>query len=176
MQIDAVKYMHMALPPDLSAAEIASIRACIPQQVLADVPTDHRKRRPTALRRVVARVVALLMALLIFAVPLLTSLTNTLLKYERDHHVTERVFVSAQGALGRLFQYRVCLQATTLHFLSSPAGRGILTSGGYLVDGIAGGVLDGCCGYREAPVDAQSISSSDPKMMVGLPVQVGRGP
>ena len=176
MQIDAVRYMNMALPHDLSPTEAATIRASIPQEILSNQPSDYQHYRPTALRKVVARIVALLIALFVFVVPLSMSLASTVLGYERDHRIAERVFASARKTFEGLFRYRTCLQAIIAHLLTSPMGRSVITFGSYLVDGVSGGVLDGCCGYREAPADARGVSLTGPKIMVGFPLQVGRGP
>lgn len=173
MQIDAVRYMHMALPSDLSLGEAALIRATIPRQVLSDQSPSHHDLKPTALRRSVAQVVASLMALFVFLLPLLTSLANILLRYERELHLTERILVCVQGTVRGLGQHGAHLQSSLVGFLNSSRGRRLMASGVYLVEGIAGGVMDGC-GYQDTPTGARGFSWTDPQTVGGFPVQSGR--
>ena len=166
MQIDAVRYMHMSLPSDLTPMEASAIRSSLPREVLSDRIPAYNRAKPTVLRRVVAQTVALLLALVIFFVPLLTSILNATLKYEREHRMTERLLVRAQHSVSNLGAYRAQVQSTLLHFLDSPAGRRVIKSGSYVVEGVAGGVVDGYCGYQ----DARVVSRRTPSMGTDLTV------
>ena len=175
MQIDAVRYMHMALPADLTAAETATIRGSVPHQVLSDQPNIQSDLKPTALRRAVAQAVALVMAALVFLLPIMTLCINAALSYERDHHITGRVLARAQATVSGFGQYGFRLQSTLLHFLHSPRGERLVASGAYLVEGIAGGVMDGC-GYQNASRGTEGISWTGPQTETRLPVRGARGP
>ena len=159
MQIDAVRYMHMSLPSDLTPIEASAIRASLPPEILSDHIPAYNRAKPTVLRRVVAQTVALLLALVIFFVPLLTSTLNATLKYEREHRMTERLLVRAQHSVSNLGAYRAQVQLALLHFLDSPAGRRVIKSGSYVVEGIAGGIADGYCGYQDARAVSRRPSS-----------------
>ena len=170
MQIDAVRYINMALPSDLSSAESALVRAAVPYQVLSGQSTIQNDLKPTVLRSTVAQVVALLVAWLAFLLPLLTLLMNMLQQYERDHHITERLMLCAQAIVRGLGQYGFRLRSTLVHFLGSTRGQKFMASSAYLVEGIAGGVLDGC-GYRDTPIlRPEGGSWTGPRTAVGVPL------
>ena len=169
LQIDAVRYMNMSLPGDLKPTEIAAIRASLPEDIVSD-PLLRRKNRPTMLRRTVAQAVALFMALVIFFIPLLSSVLNRAMKYERQHRMTERVFVRTQTTVRGLADYRVQAQFTLIRILDSPIGRGVVNSGAYIVEGIAGGLVDGYSGYAGAKeFEGRGPPPTSPNLTLGAP-------
>jgi hypothetical protein len=151
-QIDAVRYMHMALPPDLTPAEVTSLRTSLPESVLGQSNGEFSRRNPpTFLRKMVAQVVSWFMAVAFIFLPLFAALLNSLLKYERDHQVTQRLLASVQNTAQNLGERGINAQMSVIRALDSPTGRRLVGTGFYLAEGIGGGLIDG---YRNANGDA----------------------
>jgi hypothetical protein len=149
MQIDAVKYMHMALPQDLTAAEIASLRETMPQDVLYQSAHSENTAGPNNLRKAVAQIVAWAMAITFFVSPLLLTLLNGLLKYERDHHLAERILANGINTVNGMGEYGAQLQTSLVRLRDGPMGRALVGTTVYVAEGIGGGLVDG---YRDARV------------------------
>ena len=142
MHIDALKYMHRALPNDLTPGETDTIVESLPKSVREEL----RYRQHTvlgngafennALRKAVSNCVCSLMAVLLFVLPFLMASFNKLLKYEREHRLSEKVLsngITTMNAFGE----------RGLDLKDSRIGSVVLGTSLWIMDGIVGGVNDG---------------------------------
>lgn len=141
-QLDAARYMQMALPADLEPAEAATIAATLPREVLAILRYGERPQA-NALRKIVANMVTWAIALGFFIIPLLVTFLNTALRFEREHQVMERLIMNAQAGAIWLGACGPLLGNALTRFLETPIGRRLVGLILYVIEGIFGGVLDG---------------------------------
>lgn len=86
----------MALPPDLTTAELEALRENMPQRLL-DGQAEPEAPAPTSIRRLTAWWTASLLGWFFFLIPLLTAVTSSAFRFERQHQVTERGWAFLQG-------------------------------------------------------------------------------
>ncbi|OQV07960.1 hypothetical protein CLAIMM_12312 [Cladophialophora immunda] len=146
MHIDALRYMHMALPSDLTPLEIQSLRASMAPQLFSQAEnfTEYRaQRQPNILRQGVAHAVCWLVAGLLLILPIIMTLLNRLLQFERDHQVTERVLANGIDLTSALGERGVELHEAIVRFKDGRVGGACVDLGSWFVEGIVGGVNDG---------------------------------
>lgn len=96
LHIDAIRYLIMALPPDLTIAELEALRENMPQRLL-DGQAEPAAPSSTNIRRLTAWWTASLLGWFFFLIPLLTAVTSSALRFERQHQVRERGWAFLQG-------------------------------------------------------------------------------
>lgn len=144
MHIDALKYMHAALPNHLTPAETDTIVGSLPRGVRDELRyRDHTipgngstEKSKNVLRRAVSDSVCSLMAVLIFLLPFLMALFNRVLKYEREHRISEKVLGNGVATINAFGERGLDLK-------DSRIGSAVLGTSIWVVDGIVGGVNDG---------------------------------
>ncbi|RVX70850.1 hypothetical protein B0A52_06006 [Exophiala mesophila] len=149
MHIDAVRYMHMALPSDLTPLEINSLRASMPVELLAfpESPSPRIERPPTILRRSVAQLVCWALAIVLFVVPVVMAFLNRALQIalnvERRHQVTERLLSNSLDIVSAFGEQGSRLQQPMARFKDGPLGNAFLKIVNWFMEGVLGGVNDG---------------------------------
>ncbi|EXJ67903.1 uncharacterized protein A1O5_09250 [Cladophialophora psammophila CBS 110553] len=146
MHIDALRYMHMALPSDLTTLEIQNLRASMSPQLISqaeNLPEYRAERQPNILRQGVAHAVCWLVAGLLLILPIVMTLLNRLLQFERDHQVTERVLANGIDLTSALGERGVELHQAIVRFKDGRVGGACVDLGSWFVEGIVGGVNDG---------------------------------
>ncbi|KIX99934.1 uncharacterized protein Z520_04572 [Fonsecaea multimorphosa CBS 102226] len=146
MHIDALRYMHMALPSDLTPLEIQTLRASMSTQLISQAENliEYRARRqPNILRQGVAQAVCWLVAGLLLVLPIIMTLLNRLLQFERDHQVTERVLANGIDLTSALGDRGAELHQAIVRFKDGRVGGACVELGSWFVEGIVGGVNDG---------------------------------
>lgn len=96
LHIDAIKYLVMALPPDLTTPEVERLRESMPQ-LLLDGEAESAPSSPTAIRRLTAWWTASTLSWVFFLLPLLMAMVTSVLQFGRQHQVTERGLAFLQG-------------------------------------------------------------------------------
>lgn len=153
MHIDALRYMHMALPSDLTPVEIDSLRASMSPQLIFS-STDikefqftqqqrQQQRQRNILRQGVAQFVCWLFAGILLILPIVMAFLNRLLQFEREHQVTERVMTNGLDFTSALGERGLELQKAFLRFKDGRVGGACVDAGSWFVEGIFGGVNDG---------------------------------
>jgi hypothetical protein len=142
MHIDALKYMHAALPNDLTPTETDAIVGSLPRGVRDElncrqhmVP-GNRNLENSILRKAVSDSVCSLMAVLIFLLPFLVASFNKLLRYEREHHLSEKVLTNGVATMNAFGERGLDLKDSRL-------GSAVLGMVVWVMDGVVGGVNDG---------------------------------
>ncbi|ETN44106.1 uncharacterized protein HMPREF1541_10656 [Cyphellophora europaea CBS 101466] len=97
MHIDAISYLHMALPQDLTPAEIERLRQNMPDTLLHGNTGVTKSQPSSALRRFTAWTVTWMLSWFLFAVPVMMMLLSALLRFERQNQLTERGLAFAEG-------------------------------------------------------------------------------
>ncbi|KIW65975.1 hypothetical protein PV04_08188 [Phialophora macrospora] len=146
MHIDALRYMHMALPSDLTPLEIQSLRASMSPQVIAqtaELGELHGPRQPNILRQSIAQAVCWLVAGLLLVLPMIMTLINRLLQFERQHQVTERVISNGFQVTSALGERGIELHQAIVRFKGGRVGGACFDLGSWILEGIVGGVNDG---------------------------------
>jgi hypothetical protein len=146
MHIDALRYMHMALPETLTPFEIESLRSSMSPQLLSqpsETAPAARHQHPSLLRQGVARVVCWLIAGLLLLLPIIMAFLNRIMQYERQHQVTEKFLANGLDLTSALGERSVELQKALTRFKDGRLGGACADAGSWLVEGILGGVNDG---------------------------------
>ena len=146
MHIDALRYMHMALPTDLTPLEVESLRASMSPQLffqLSEIRELPIRRPPNILRQGVAQAVCWLFAGIILIIPVLMTLLNRVLQYERQHQVTERLLTNGIDLTSSLGERGLELQKALIRFKDGRVGGACVDAGSWFVEGIVGGLNDG---------------------------------
>ena len=145
MHIDALRYMHIALPTDLTPVEIQSLQASMSTQLntqavgaLQNVP-----RQPNMLRHTVAQVMCWIITGLLVILPILMTLLNRLLQFERQHQLTERVIANSLVLTSTLGNRGAELHSALVRFKGGRTGGACAEVGMWLIEGLIGGVNDG---------------------------------
>nr|KAK5438874.1 hypothetical protein LTR18_008309 [Exophiala xenobiotica] len=146
MHIDALRYMHMALPETLTTFEIESLRSSMSPQLLSqpsETAPAARHQHPSLLRQGVARVVCWLIAGVLLLLPIIMAFLNRIMQYERQHQVTEKFLANGLDLTSALGERSVELQKALTRFKDGRLGGACADAGSWLVEGILGGVTDG---------------------------------
>ncbi|KIV78712.1 hypothetical protein PV11_06332 [Exophiala sideris] len=146
MHIDALRYMHMALPPTLTPLEVESLRASMSPQLIYQPPPvqeTQAERPPSILRQGVARAVCWVIAGIFLILPILMAFLNRILQYERQHQVTERVLINGLDFTSALGERGLEVQKALTRFKDGRVGSACSGAGSWFVEGIIGGVNDG---------------------------------
>ncbi|KAJ9610318.1 hypothetical protein H2200_005095 [Cladophialophora chaetospira] len=145
MHIDALRYMHMALPPDLTPLEIQTLRASMPQQLLCQSKSADQapNSQPNLLRQSIAQAVCWFIAGLLVIVPVIMTLLHRLVEFERQHQITERVLANGIQVTSSLGERGAELHQALVRFKAGRVGGACVDMGSWFVDGIVGGVTDG---------------------------------
>ncbi|EXJ57353.1 hypothetical protein A1O7_07700 [Cladophialophora yegresii CBS 114405] len=146
MHVDALRYMHMALPQDLTPLEIQSLRASMAPQLISQAAEPgglHFPRHPNILRQSIAQAVCWLIAGLLLVLPVIMTLLNRLLQFERQHQVTERVISNGVQVTSALGERGIELHQAIIRFKDGRVGGACFELGSWFVEGVVGGVNDG---------------------------------
>jgi hypothetical protein len=148
MHIDAMRYMHMALPQDLTPLEIECLRASMSPALFRTTSQGHTqelppRRSPSVLRKAVAQMVCWFFAIFLFIIPFFMNLLNRLLQFERQHQMTEKILSGSFDLGSCLGEPGSQLQRSFLRFKDSPLGESCVSAGVWVAEGFIGGVNDG---------------------------------
>ena len=140
LYIDALSYLLRGLPPDLSQQEVYSLRRALPAQIdkasIENTPLRD-KASPSLLHRGLASSVILLCLLVRLLSPYIKYIVATAYRYERTHHITEKIFTSSISTADSLGKKGIELASSAL-------GHEVVMEGlAYCVDGIRGGLVEG---------------------------------
>jgi hypothetical protein len=150
--VDAAKYSMLALPKDLSDAELVSLWNTMPDQPRCR--TDHDIRERSRLRRFIALMTKVVLSCMLLLLPVLAMAGDGAVRLERRFELTQgltNVIVSLLSRLENLNPWAV-LQATK----QSHTLGWTIDVGHWMVNGVVGGALDG---WHDA-VDRRSASAS----------------
>lgn len=148
MHIDAMRYMHMALPQDLTPLEVECLRASMSPALFrsmsqGQLQESSPRRSPSVLRRAVAQMVCWVFAIFLFVMPLFMNLLNRVLQFERQHQMTEKILSGSFDLGSCLGEPGSQLQRSFLRFKDSPLGESCVNAGAWVAEGLIGGVNDG---------------------------------
>lgn len=146
MHIDAMRYMSMALPNDLSATEIETIRSSLHPRFRQKDERQHMMvvpAKPNALRQGVAQAVCWLIALIFVLIPLIVTAANKAIIYEREHKILERVLKGSAQVTKSMGERGLDLGDHFVRFKDTLLGQTFLSAVAWVIEGFAGGVNDG---------------------------------
>jgi hypothetical protein len=146
MHIDAVRYMHMALPSDLTPLEIESLRASMSPQLFpgaAQVGPGCAHRQPNRLRQSVAQAVCWVVSGLLLLLPIFVALLQRMIQFERRHRVAERLVANGAQVTYALGDRGIELHQAIVRFRDGPLGGACVDSGLWFIEGFIGGFHDG---------------------------------
>lgn len=160
LYIDAVKYLNRGLPQDLNESEINAIIEFLPfkcrmqgqrgQDLAVNLAktkprtdTQSSAQSPNMIRTSTARVITFLLALAMFALPLVASLLNRALAYEREHHLTERAVVASGQVARSAGSAGITVGDYIVKWSRSSVGVYFIVRLGWLMQSMIEGVGDG---------------------------------
>ena len=140
LYIDALSYLLKGLPLDLTQQEAHTIRSSLPPEIKF-ASTARRsvedKAKPSLLHRGLASTIMFLCVIVRLLLPYIKYLFAMIYRYERSHHVSERVFSSSMSTADSLGR-------KSLELVSTALGHEIVMDGlAYCVDGVRGGLTEG---------------------------------
>ena len=141
--VDSLGYLLRGLPKDLSQAELDTIRGALPLDVTTNLEVDKpphysaRSSEPSLLHRSLASMVILSCLAVRLLVPYIKYYLAAAWRYERSHHVSEKLLASGISTADILGKKTIELATITL-------GHQTVTNGlEYCVDGVRGGLTEG---------------------------------
>ena len=137
--IDGLAYLLRGLPNNLTEQEAQIIHNALPDSVAVNVAQAESKPRtnPSLLHRGLASSVILACFIVNILLPYIKSLFATAYRYERTHHITERIFVFSVNTADSLGK-------KTMEFASNTLGHDfVIASIAYCIDGVRGGLTEG---------------------------------
>lgn len=143
MHIDSLRYMHMALPQDLSIVELDSLRSSIPTYILSDNTIQKHAPQSNRLRNQVAYVVSWIVTHILFLLPLIMTILSRILQYERNHQVTEKMIANGLNLANIVGEQGLELQDSINRFKHGRVGGACFNAGSWFIEGIIGGLNDG---------------------------------
>jgi hypothetical protein len=144
MHIDALRYMNMALPNDLSQTEIEIIRASLHPQIRSENTLRlDPDTKPNALRQGVAQAVCWIIAMIFILIPIVLSAINRALVYERQHKILDRALNGSADFTKAMAERGLDLGDALVRFKGTPLGNTCLSTISWVVEGFAGGINDG---------------------------------
>lgn len=150
MYMDALKYLHHGLPEDLSENELHLLHEHLPQQAQhlsgcsvtrAECPNTQTANNTDPseqnfVRRSTSRLFSSVLTICILLLPIIASLINRALQYERAYHLSERAARSASTA-------GVAISNQMVKLSQSPAGTACLLKVASLAQSVIEGLSDG---------------------------------
>ena len=101
MHIDALEYMHSALPNDLTPAETDATFGSLPRDVRDELGyrghvgvLEKRSAQYNILRLAVSDTVCSVSAVLLFSLQFVMAFFNKLLRYEREHQISQKMLIN----------------------------------------------------------------------------------
>lgn len=165
MYIDALKYLHSGLPADISESERQSLHAFLPalesESSSQSSRNPHRTDQDVAPRSKlvqssIASIVAFLIALFMLAMPMLATIANRLIDYERKHHVTERL----ANATGHIVRVASTKSLTISGQIISVSQRQMSAYALISVLGLVHSIVDGVSDGVERSLQTREITQS----------------
>jgi hypothetical protein len=150
--IDAHGYLSDALPLDLTAEEVRSIRSRLPPDVRrpdnhailpSSLPAEDAPERPSILHRGVAKMTLFVCLFLSITVPLFRTLLTALYKFDRAHQVSDRglaIAIVLSSAMWRVF-YDFLVKIMELD--NGKVGARVQDAAAWVAEGFTGGAVEG---------------------------------
>lgn len=160
MYIDGLKYIQAGLPTDLSESELQSLRAFLPTTEI-DVSQKHAEPpRSDLVRTSTARIVTSLIALFVLMLPILATLADKAIEWERRYQLTDKLtsatsqMVRSAGATG------VTLGGQIVRL----SQRQVSTYALFSLVGLVHSVVDGVSDGLESSLDSRGMVDRTQKL------------
>jgi len=155
MQIDAIKYMHIALPAELADSDLHVLLDSLtanrdpprrPTYIdLQDVPAsqDTQISNNNFIRTTTARLVCRIISFVLFAIPVFTYLLSKALSYEREHQITKRTIQNGANVARAATAASVDVGEKLFNFKDTKFGACCTAVSSSIFQGFLEGVSDG---------------------------------
>ena len=149
LYLHAVAYLLQGLPNELTEAETASLEAALPISLQHPKANDRstspntHQARPSLLHRLLASGIVQLFLCVSFIIPYLQLFLRNAYKYERTHHISERLFAAAMDITDQLGRRGLGLVGTILNGGNGKVGALLAGACAWWIDGISGGIHEG---------------------------------
>lgn len=156
LYLDAMAYLVQGLPSDLTDQELSHLKEALPESLKDSGPPKtpqprHTKHNRSLLHRILASTIIIVCLLLRLALPYIKLLVAVAHKYDRAHHVRERLLAFAVTATDSFGKTGMTLASRAM---TNGIVLGAIT---YWVDGIRGGLNEGL-GEGLKVIEAQSTT------------------
>ena len=149
LYLHAIAYLLRGLPNELTEAEKASLRAALPaslQHLKVDdrsASTSTHQGHPSLLHRLLASGIVHLFLFTSFILPYLKLLLRNAYKYERTHHISERLFAAALDITDQMGKKGLGIVGAVLNGGNGKVGALLAGTCAWWIDGISGGIHEG---------------------------------
>ncbi|KAF1997346.1 hypothetical protein P154DRAFT_547402 [Amniculicola lignicola CBS 123094] len=157
LYIHGLTYLLRGIPSDLTAEEMLSLQAAVPQSLQNDanahaliaLPNQAGLARecpppnPSVLHRVTAAIVFQSFILIQFLLPYIKLLIGHAYRFERDHKVTQRIFNKSIMTVDELGRRSLQLSQTVCQMNDGKVGQALNELTMWWVQGLTGGLQQG---------------------------------
>ena len=142
--IHGLVYLLRALPDDLEPVEVRQLQNALPVELQADWRSSSPRRgRGNVLSRSITFVMLQCAIFLSFLLPILMGLSDRFLKYEREHHVIQKLFASSGQAIESAGERGLDLKEALIRFGQGRVGAALLGGVTWIAEGVVQGISEG---------------------------------
>ena len=152
LYVHALAYLLRGLPADLTEAEAASLQPAIPPCLRAKHgPTGHQeppdtetqRGSPSLLHRLLASGIVQLFLIFSFVVPHVKFFLHSAYKYDRTHHISERLLTASLDTMGQMGRKGFGVALTLVNSGNGRVGSILTGAFAWWIEGVSGGIHDG---------------------------------
>jgi hypothetical protein len=157
LYIHALNYLIRALPADLTTEEQISIRSALPQGIVQPVNVDFdghpifSNRRidgmpddeKSLLHRMLAQSIVQFFLMIHYVVPYIKLFLRAAYKYDREHHISEKVFSGSIQTADTLGRRSIEVGTMIAQIGDGRVGQLLNDVAAWTVEGVAGGIYEG---------------------------------
>ena len=142
--IHGLVYLLRALPDDLEPVEVRQLQNALPEELDTDwMLSSTRRAKGNLLSRGITFVMLRFAVFLSFLLPILISLSDRLLQYEREHHVIQKVFASSGQAIESVGERGLDLKEAIVRFGRGRVGSALFGGVTWVAVGVVQGISEG---------------------------------
>lgn len=154
MHVDAIKYMHIALPAELADSDLHVLLDSLtasrdpphkPAYMnLQDVPVAQDTQiGKNFIRTTTASLVCRIISFVLFAIPVFTYLLSRALRYEREHQITKRTIQNSANVAKVATAVSVDVSERLFNFKDTKFGACCTAASSSIFQGVLEGINDG---------------------------------
>lgn len=159
LYIHSLTYLLRGLPTTLTKEEQLSLQAALPMElirprsdertVVPDVESDDRSnsstldQEPTILHRLISMSTLQLFVLISIILPYVQTFVQGAYQYEREHHISERVFTNTVCTADSMGRKTWALSRTVCALNGGKVGEMLEDASAWCIQGISGGLYEG---------------------------------
>ena len=142
--VDGATYVMRALPNDLEPVEFSQLQNALAGKLQADWRSPSpRRAKGNLLSRSITFLMLRCAFFLSFILPILMDLLDRFLRYEREHHVVQKLFVGTGQAIESVGEQGLDLKDAIVRFSQRRLGSTLFAGFIWIAEGVVQGVSEG---------------------------------